>query len=611
MILKTKERVLLDESKFNNPRFKKPLLEAPALLLEMDTESKIKLQKIIKDPNIPIYMNGPIQYGDKINRNRRKYPWEYLKKECIRYMEEEVKDGQSYGECVTSDHFILTNQGWKSIVDVKIGDIVATMNPISNELEYQPVLYKIAYKYSGEIYNMKSSNFSARVTPDHKFIVKETQKENKEFNFVYAKDLTYKHLIPKKCIWKGEKKDYIELEKNGKKLSIETKIFMQFLGWYLSEGWSSQSGFGISQAKKENFHIIDDIFINLGIKFSKTEKNGEITWFSYNKILTDFCSKCGKDAKEKRIPDEIKKLDSEYLKVLLHTLYSSNGSVTDYYTKSKQLCDDVSELIIKTGNHPSINKKQCYNNFYVLEDKTTKLVHTVSSIEYCTKDKYVLNKEKYEIINKFKEIKKDDFIYVIRNKTTKFYHLSNIEITKEPFNDMVYCVSVPNHTIYLMHNGKTFWSSNCDHPEEATSPRLQFASHTIEDIWFKGYEVYGRIKILNAFAGPDDVAMKVRSIILNKKTLGISSRSLGSLLEYDDYDEVCEDLSIICWDLVSRPSTHTANLQLEAKKFNQYKKYITESQYNKKSNHILLSDFEKTSLQILGVEDFLKVYKKY
>ena len=153
-----------------------------------------------------------------------------------------------------------------------------------------------------------------------------------------------------------------------------------------------------------------------------------------------------------------------------------------------------------------------------------------------------------------------------------------------------------------------------DHPEDSTTPSLKNAALTIEDIWFKDKEVWGRVKVLNAFEGPDGPGRKSRSIVLNGKTLGISSRALGSLEEHEDHDEVCEDLALICWDFVSRPSTHTANMQMEKKMMGEgLKKYITESQYNENRNQKLqtLTEVEQTCLQILGIEEFLKVYKKF
>jgi len=166
-----------------------------------------------------------------------------------------------------------------------------------------------------------------------------------------------------------------------------------------------------------------------------------------------------------------------------------------------------------------------------------------------------------------------------------------------------------------------------DHPAESTVPELKNASHTLEDIWFKGLEVWGRIKLLNAFASQGDPALKARNIILNNKVLGISSRALGSVYQdQNGVDVVEEDLEIICWDLVSRPSTYNANLRItEAKQKNKSNSLLlTERQCLggncslKTSKEIIkerklqhLTEAEKIYLDILGVEEFLKLKKRF
>ena len=171
-------------------------------------------------------------------------------------------------------------------------------------------------------------------------------------------------------------------------------------------------------------------------------------------------------------------------------------------------------------------------------------------------------------------------------------------------------------------DGQSF--GELDHPAESTVPELKNAAMTIEDIWFKGVEVWGKIKLLNAFASPGDPALKARNIILNEKTLGISSRALGSV--YQDgsgYDVVEDDLEVICWDLVSRPSTYEANLKLiESKNKTTKGTILTERQCLggncniKTSKEIIkekklqgLTESEKIYLNILGVEKFLKIKK--
>jgi hypothetical protein len=173
-----------------------------------------------------------------------------------------------------------------------------------------------------------------------------------------------------------------------------------------------------------------------------------------------------------------------------------------------------------------------------------------------------------------------------------------------------------------------------DHPAESTVPELKNAAMTIEDIWYKGTEVWGRIKLLNAFMPETAPGKMARGIVLNGKTLGISSRALGSVYQdQNGYDVVEDDLEIICWDLVSRPSTYDANLRLAeaaAKKNGPKsledfydKNYLTETKCFGESCNITtskilikesktkdLSDEDKVFLECLGVEKFLQLKNK-
>src|ERR1700754_3831226 len=114
---KRERRLLIEETRRNHKQF----------LLEFDG-GDAALEKAKANPDMPIYLVGIIQKGDAPNRNGRIYPFSILKKECERYIGEEIKDGQSYGEldhpCLDREHSVMTDKGWKSIVDIKIGDMV-------------------------------------------------------------------------------------------------------------------------------------------------------------------------------------------------------------------------------------------------------------------------------------------------------------------------------------------------------------------------------------------------------------------------------------------------------------------------------------------------------
>ena len=88
------ERALLDESRINGR-----LINAKSNGFLLEAEGGMSyIEKCKRNPDLPLWLTGVIQSGDKPNRNGRIYPWEYLKRECIRYMENEVRNGLSYGE---------------------------------------------------------------------------------------------------------------------------------------------------------------------------------------------------------------------------------------------------------------------------------------------------------------------------------------------------------------------------------------------------------------------------------------------------------------------------------------------------------------------------------
>jgi hypothetical protein len=119
--------------------------------------------------------------------------------------------------------------------------------------------------------------------------------------------------------------------------------------------------------------------------------------------------------------------------------------------------------------------------------------------------------------------------------------------------------------------------------------------------------------------------LKIRGFILNKKSVGVSSRALGSVFEDEQtgYDIVEDDLEIICWDFVSNASNFGSEvLKLTESKKSKLlipteKKLLTESQcfggvcgLTKPTVNELrmlnLTESEKTYLNILGVERFLQ-----
>lgn len=92
-----------------------------------------------------------------------------------------------------------------------------------------------------------------------------------------------------------------------------------------------------------------------------------------------------------------------------------------------------------------------------------------------------------------------------------------------------------------------------DHPESSVV-NLANVSHNVVDLWWDGEDLMGKIEILATPSG--NIAKELLKAGIR---LGISSRGMGSVKNLGEGRvEVQDDFEIVCWDLVSNPSTHGA-----------------------------------------------------
>jgi hypothetical protein len=99
----------------------------------------------------------------------------------------------------------------------------------------------------------------------------------------------------------------------------------------------------------------------------------------------------------------------------------------------------------------------------------------------------------------------------------------------------------------------------CDHPDSSVI-ELKNASHIVREAYMQGDDVYGKIEILNTPSGKI-----IQSLIESGVTLGISSRGVGSTVAKGGNQVVQDDFQLICFDMVSEPSTPGAFMLKEHK----------------------------------------------
>lgn len=99
-----------------------------------------------------------------------------------------------------------------------------------------------------------------------------------------------------------------------------------------------------------------------------------------------------------------------------------------------------------------------------------------------------------------------------------------------------------------------------DHPENSVIS-LERCSHMVTEIWTEGDSVMGKIKVLQELP----MGKVLSGLIKEGVTCGISSRGTGSIREENGITMVEDDFSLICFDMVSDPSTPGAFMLREAR----------------------------------------------
>lgn len=509
----------------------------------------IEEQSSLKDQNT-LYVKGPYIGCNMKNKNGRWYDIEDTRKDVNRYIQEMVVPGRALGElnhpaCNTKNADILTQDGWKSIVDVKQHDIIPTLNMNTGKIELHPIKQKIDQSYNGKMYRLVGRNIDVTVTPNHRFplIHRNGEKSLVAIEEIYKNRKKYnKSYIPKLGDWYSDI-DTIKIPGNKNvnsnyhtnnvedDLVIPSSLFAKFMGIWLAEGWTitrkynnSSYTVGISQRKDSVKQFIRELLMDFPIQWSeRTDDNNTTTFWVSDIRLFEYLHPIG-DCYGKYIPQEIKNLSSEDLEELIYwfnlgdgrfsTTCHENGYIQrNIFSVSKRLIDDLHECLIKSGG--------CGN-----------ITTIITETDYKFADHIIKSENKVPL-------------YQLSVATTKGIYLDDrfLKIEEIEFDDNVYCVTVQNETFYCRENGKAFWSGNS--PEV----NLERSCHMVVDLKEEDNNYWGKSKILTTPMG-----MLLRSLINDGVKVGMSTRALGSLEEDASRGNVVKNMHLVAIDAVADPS---------------------------------------------------------
>lgn len=354
------------------------------------------------------------------------------------------------------DTEFLTNEGFKFLDEIRGDELIASYNLQTNTLEYTSIVNKVRYYYEGDMVSFKHRSLDMICTPNHKQLISIDRglKNKWTENFLLDSDQIPK--ISKKAYmrytvenWKGYNEEFINIAG----IDFQTKDFVVFMAWYLSEGHcgkrkkdsknrTTSSFIRISQRKEENFFEIESCLKAMFKgNVSKIKDAFSISLDRSYDLFIDWLKNLGDRAWTKRIPNEILNLSKDYLVIFYNTYIKGDGYCSHpigsgssaIITSSPQIRDAMCEIILKCGFRPSM---QCLDNI-------GKETYSKKGIRFETKR----------------------LTYVVRalkgkNFTSVYKHFKILKNWK----GFVGCLELKeNHTLYIRRNGTCIWSGNCKH----------------------------------------------------------------------------------------------------------------------------------------------------
>lgn len=259
---------------------------------------------------------------------------------------------------------VLTPVGWRDIGTFKPGDPVFAVDA-DGVLVETTVSHVYQHDYDGEMIHTKARGLRIACTPGHRVAKLGGVKRQPLFLYplfsaVRFADLPGQAVILRSVSWDGKPLHAFspgEWPTRPRRLQQPTSLpgrsFARFLGWFLSEGCTSDSdkSFSIAQMKPANRARLKTCLENECGFIGSWDKAGvKVTapdWWSY---LRQF-GKC----REKFIPHWVKAGTQDDLVALFAALMDGDGhwetvgQSGTYFTTSQRLADDVTEVALKLG----------------------------------------------------------------------------------------------------------------------------------------------------------------------------------------------------------------------------------------------------------------------
>lgn len=392
-----------------------------------------------------------------------------------------IREGSTIkGTCFDSSTEVLTRRGWVKWGSVLPSDELYTKNKEKGgEAWYERPLQLVEKHYKGDLYGYEGKHLDWLVTDDHNLwgvpnLVSKTKPYYRLRTYkaasVYGKEGIVESFG---AVYNGTIPDDYVLEFNGadgrsRSVKMTMYDYCEFMGWYLSEGFSSINEHGcgrvcISQDKvvnPDNFAEIEALLRRIGfnniVYVKKCEQGADKDCIAVNgkspvgtpvglrvhsAPLAEHLLQFGDRAWLKRIPDIIFEASPKARIAFISAYIKGDGCV-------------------RTTNKPG---KHCSSNAWI-GSTSQYMVNGLQRLALVTGLGAWIGSEKKAGTNNYKH----DFYRVIvsNNVTTQTFRKKPSTAYKGhykiPYDGTVYCATMRTGLLYVRRNGKCMWSGNCN-----------------------------------------------------------------------------------------------------------------------------------------------------
>ena len=333
--------------------------------------------------------------------------------------------------CLTMDHEVLTENGWKTFPLIKEGEKIACLE--DGKLVYQVPKLLFFPDYKGKMYRIETMEVNLNVTCNHRMYVTELYK--KKYRFEKAEDIFGKCMKYKRdAIWEAPDYQFIlpEMEEN-KQVCVHMDSWLVLFGLWMSRG--------VQLSKKNNDAIIEisarnekakmnlkNACKNLGYEYI-IDEDKDIFKF-YNPQVASYVRKYNTAFDKKYLPEWVWNLSARQSQILLEFLFHNDRYVKAErtfrtFTSSTKYADDLTRVALHAGVSATKSLKERKHSGAVIFSIGLSLCGTPS-----------VNKKYKGVTN-----------------------LRNFEEIYD-YEGPVFCMEVPSEVFYVRRHGWPIWTGN-------------------------------------------------------------------------------------------------------------------------------------------------------